>query len=68
MTFYSSSSKQAILYHAQVMAGSWGYRPEVYANRMGWIDQTGRVTEKGHRLAKWMLDAQDTSNKADNHP
>ena len=51
MAFYNPAAKEAILYYAQVMAGSWGYKPIVYAKRMGWLDGEEKVTVEGQKLA-----------------
>lgn len=53
MSFYNSVSKEAVLYHSYLMAGSWGYKPTTYAIRMGWLHNRLKVTEKGHKLAIW---------------
>lgn len=60
MSFYNSAAKEAILYYAQTMAGSWGYKPEVYAERMGWIDTKGKVTPKGQKLASWIFSNEES--------
>ena len=54
MSFYNPAPKEAILYYAQVMAGSWGYKPAVYAKRMGWLDSDEKVTIDGQKIAKWI--------------
>ena len=46
MSFYNPAPKEAILYYAQVMAGSWGYKPVVYAKRMGWLDSDEKVLKE----------------------
>ena len=59
MSFYRSAAYEAILYYAETMVGSIQYKPVVYAYRMGWLTNTGKVTPKGQRLAKWLLDAEE---------
>ena len=58
MSFYNSAPKDAILYYAQVMAGSWGYKPVVYATRMGWLDSDEKVTTDGQKIAKWVFESE----------
>ena len=58
MTYYNTAAKEAILYYAQVMAGSWGYKPIVYAKRMGWLDTNEKVTIEGQKLAKWIFESE----------
>ena len=58
MAFYNPAAKEAILYYAQVMAGSWGYKPIVYAKRMGWLDMNEKVTIEGQKLAKWIFESE----------
>ena len=58
MAFYNPAAKEAILYYAQVMAGSWGYKPIVYAKRMGWLDANEKVTIEGQKLAKWIFESE----------
>ena len=55
MSFYNLAPKEAILNYAQVMAGSWGYKPVVYAKRMGWLDSDEKVTIDGQKIAKWII-------------
>ena len=55
MAFYNPAAKEAILYYAQVMAGSWGYKPVVYAKRMGWLDREEKVTIEGQNLQNGFL-------------
>ena len=57
MSFYNPAPKEAILYYAQVMAGSWGYKPVVYAKRMGWLD-----SDEKDMLTKWKA-KKDTEEK-----
>ena len=59
MSFYRSDAYEAILHYAETMVGSIQYKPLAYAYRMGWITNTGKVTPKGQRLAKWLLDAEE---------
>ena len=47
------------MYYAEVMVGNIKYKPVVYAQRMGWIGDDGKVTTDGQRLAKWILDAEE---------
>ena len=42
----------------RVMAGSWGYKPIVYAKRMGWLDGEEKVTVEGQKLAKWIFESE----------
>ena len=58
MAFYNPAAKEAILYYAQVMAGSWGYKPVVYAKRMGWLNSDEKVTIEGQKLAKWIFESE----------
>ena len=58
MAFYNPAAKEAILYYAQVMAGSSGYNPLVYAKRMGWLDEEYKVTVEGQKLAKWIFESE----------
>ena len=58
MSLYNPASKEAILYYAQVMAGSWGYKPAVYAKRMGWLDSDEKVTIDGQKIAKWIFESE----------
>ena len=57
MSFYNLAPKEAILNYAQVMAGSWGYKPVVYAKRMGWLDSDEKVTIDGQKIAKWIFES-----------
>ena len=57
MSFYNSAPKEAILYCAQVMAGSWGNKPLVYARRMAWLDSDEKVTINGQKIAKWISES-----------
>ena len=63
MSFYNPAPKEAILYYAQVMAGSWGYKPAVYAKRMGWLDSDEKVTIDGQKLQNGFLKASQSSNR-----
>ena len=47
MSFYRSAAYEAIFYYPETMVGSTQYKPVVYAYRMGWITNTGKVTPKG---------------------
>ena len=58
MAFYNPAAKEAVLYYAQVMTGSWGYKPDVYAKRMGWLDTDEKVTIEGQKLAKWIFESE----------
>ena len=58
VSFYNPVPKEAILYYAQVMAGSWGYKPVVYAKRMGWLDSDEKVTIDGQKIAKWIFESE----------
>ena len=35
------------------------YKPIVYAQRMGWIGDDGKVTPDGQQLVNWILDADE---------
>ena len=59
MSYYKSAAYEAIMYYAGAMVGNIKYKPVVYAQRMGWIGDDGKVTTEGQRLAKWILDADE---------
>ena len=59
MSYYKSAAYEAIMYYAEAMVGNIKYKPVVYAQRMGWIGDDGKVTTDGKRLAKWILDADE---------
>ena len=58
MSFYNPAPKEAILYYAQFMAWSWGYKPVVYAKRMGWLDSDEKVTVDCQKIAKLIFESE----------
>jgi len=59
MSYYKSAAYEAIMYYAEAMVGNITYKPIVYAQRMGWIGDDGKVTPDGEQLAKWILDVEE---------